>query len=67
MINLLVNSEHKSLAANTTIAEALELWGYQSHEIAVAVNNEFVPRSQYAASVLAADDCIDVVAPVQGG
>lgn len=67
MITLHVNGEEKRLPENTTVEDALQQWGYQCHEIAVAVNNEFVPRSQYPGRILSAAECVDIVAPVQGG
>lgn len=67
MITVSLNNEDKSLEENTTVADALTLWGYQCEEIAVAVNNEFVPRSQYPRCTLSAADLVDIVAPVQGG
>lgn len=67
MITLTVNGEEKSLAEHTTVAAALKLWGYQCEEIAVAINSEFVPRTQYAVCTFAASDFVDIVAPVQGG
>jgi sulfur carrier protein len=33
----------------------------------VAINREFVPRSQYAARLLRPDDAIEVIRPVTGG
>ncbi len=42
-------------------------WGYDCGKIAVAVNEDFVPRSQYASLRLKESDRVDIVAPVQGG
>ncbi len=67
MMTLSVNGEEKILALNSVIADALQQWGYQCEEIAVAVNNEFIPRSHYQQHQLAADDRVDIVAPMQGG
>lgn len=67
MIELSVNGEKKQLAQTTTVASALEQWGYSGGDIAVAVNGEFVPRSSYPERKLVQSDCIDIVAPIQGG
>lgn len=67
MISLKVNEESKQLESACTVAQALSLWGYECKDIAVAVNNEFVPRSMYGEHWLAEGDRLDVVAPVQGG
>ena len=67
MITISLNDERITLQQVCTVAEALELWGYDRQKIAVAINSAFVPRSQYQQRQLQDSDCIDVVAPVQGG
>lgn len=67
MIQVSVNNEMKSIPARTLLSDALRDWGYGDSKIAVAVNQEFVPRSTYNERVLAADDQIDIVRPVGGG
>lgn len=66
-IQLSVNNELLTLAANTLLSEALQLWGYGESKIAVAINGEFVPRSSYSKRLLSAGDLIDIVKPVGGG
>lgn len=66
-IELSVNNETKSLAANTRLSDALQAWGYGDSKIAVAINGEFVPRSIYAERELINGDQIDIVKPVGGG
>ena len=67
MITVKVNNEPIDVRGNCSIADALILWGYRSVSIAVAINNEFVPRSTYGQHILLANDCVDIVTPVQGG
>jgi sulfur carrier protein len=62
-----VNNEKKSLSSGLVLSVALQDWGYECKNIAVAINGEFVPRSQYVSRVINEDDCLDVLAPVQGG
>ena len=66
-ITVSVNNENKTLNAPCSVADALARWGYDGRDIAVAINQLFVPRSQYAQRNLVSGDCIDVVTPVQGG
>jgi sulfur carrier protein len=42
-------------------------WGFDSAKVAIAVNEDFVPRSQYESYCLENGDQVDVLAPVQGG
>jgi sulfur carrier protein len=67
MIEIVVNGESKAVARLTDVASALQSWGYECGGIALAVNGEFVARSEYGARVLQAGDSVEVVAPVQGG
>ncbi len=67
MIELQVNGETKALQEALSIQDALQTWGYTGDSIAVAINGEFVPRSSYAEHRLAANDSVEIVAPIQGG
>jgi sulfur carrier protein len=62
-----VNAEEVELGDPGTVAELLEQCGYGDARVAVAVNEEFVPRSTYAGTKLNDGDRVDVVAPMQGG
>ncbi len=67
MIQVSVNNEIKSVAVATLLSDALQDWGYADSKIAVAINQEFVPRSAYAERSLSNNDQIDIVRPVGGG
>lgn len=67
MIQVSVNNETKSIADTTLLGDALLEWGYGDSKIAVAINQEFVPRSTYAERQLSNNDQIDIVRPVGGG
>jgi sulfur carrier protein len=49
------------------LAALLEQQGYQTQKIAVAINGEFVPRSQYAQTDINDGDEVDVIQAVGGG
>ncbi|WP_372778299.1 sulfur carrier protein ThiS [Litorivivens sp.] len=67
MIVVSVNSESRQIDGGKNLAELLGEWGFDCQRVAVAVNEDFVPRSTYANVSLQAGDRVDVVAPVQGG
>jgi sulfur carrier protein len=67
MIEVVLNGESRALQPATSVADALQQWGYRCEQIAVAVNGEFVARGDYARRVLGERDLVDVVAPMQGG
>jgi sulfur carrier protein len=66
-MQLHVNGEMHTLSAVQCIDDVLRELGFDAKKIAVAVNGEFVPRSEYARRVINDGAQIDIVAPVQGG
>lgn len=67
MHTVIANGDSVNVAEGSTVAQLLEQLEYEQEKIAVAVNGEFVPRSSYAQVRLCSSDCVDIVAPVQGG
>ncbi|MDG4549936.1 MAG: sulfur carrier protein ThiS [Candidatus Contendobacter sp.] len=62
-----VNGKKTELATPHSLAEAIQHWGYQDAPIAVARNDEFVPRGRYAEIRLQDGDRLEIVSPMQGG
>lgn len=67
MISISLNNEKKVLEKNTLLIDALKTWGYGESKIAVAINQEFIPRSNYSQQLISDGDQIDIVKPVGGG
>ena len=67
MISISLNNEKRSIKKNTLLSDALHEWGYGNSKIAVAINQEFIPRSNYNERILMDGDQIDIVKPVGGG
>lgn len=66
MINISLNGETKTLQ-DSNLLSAMREWQYPLELSAVAINGEFVPRSDYAHVELTNGDQIDVVGAVGGG
>lgn len=66
MIELQVNGQEKQLPQPMTVQQALAIW-QPAEPYAIALNNEFVPRSLYDQTRLSAKDQIDIVSPITGG
>lgn len=67
-IALMVNGEPATVAADAIPGLLLALgYGPEQQGVAVAVNAEVVPRSQWAESKIAAGDRIEIVGAKQGG
>lgn len=67
MITISLNNQSQQLETSTSLQQALVHWGYGDSKIAVAINGEFVPRSNYNERQLVSGDQIDIVKPVGGG
>lgn len=66
MLTLSLNGE--TVQCNVSnVSVLLEQQGFQSQKIAVAINGEFVPRSQYGNTAVNDGDEIDVIQAVGGG
>ena len=65
-LRILVNGEATDTGART-LAELIAGLGFAETQVATAVNGDFVPRAARAATLLAPDDRIEIVAPRQGG
>ena len=67
MIQVILNGQPETLAANLTVLALLEARGLVGKRLAVERNGEIVPKSQHAATLLAAGDQLEIVVAVGGG
>jgi sulfur carrier protein len=65
-MNIQINQQTFSLSEPATVVDALAACG-ANPPFAVAINGDFVPRTQHAARALQEGDRLDVVRPVAGG
>ena len=61
------NGESRSLDAEASLAQLLETLGLQDKRIAVEVNRDIVPRSEYNSFRLSENDTIEIVNAIGGG
>ena len=61
-----VNDEEVDIKADTISSLVSEL-GYDNKTIAIAKNEEFVPKGDYSSTKILDGDRFDIVAPMQGG
>ncbi|HEV8311894.1 MAG TPA: sulfur carrier protein ThiS [Burkholderiaceae bacterium] len=66
-MDISLNGQRVDVAA-ATLQELLQQRGYEpGAAIACAINQQFVPRAQWAQRELNSGDRVDVVAPITGG
>lgn len=66
-MQILLNGEMTSIAENTTAAKLVEQLGLHNRRLAMEVNQEIIPRSEYENYVFRANDCVEVVQAIGGG
>jgi sulfur carrier protein len=65
-MQIFVNRIPHDIAATATLADALAL-AQARPPFATALNLQFVPKTQYAATPLNVGDQIEIIAPITGG
>jgi sulfur carrier protein len=66
MMRVLVNQDPHELAPSSKVSDLLTLLDAKP-PYAVAVNLQFIPRSQHALHVLQENDAVEIISPVTGG
>ncbi len=62
-----INGKNRDLEANTNLAALIELLDLQGKRIAIEINRQIVPRSQYPERRLNDQDQIEIVGAIGGG
>jgi thiamine biosynthesis protein ThiS len=66
-MNITINGESRTLSSETRLSELLEMLDLGGKRIAVEVNREIVPRSEYDNYTLSESDTIEIVNAIGGG
>ena len=67
MIELILNGERRRLEDGVTIGAVVDDLGLGRRGVAVAVNEEVVPRSNWDGTSLSSADRVEILTAVQGG
>lgn len=66
-MQLIVNGKPEEMDDRSTVADLVRRFELTPPRVAVEVNEELVPRAQYAAAALSAGDRVEIVTFVGGG
>ncbi len=66
-VTVTLNGQPHAVGKPANVAELLRQVGLDARKVAVERNEEIVPRSTYAQTVLAAGDAIEIVHFIGGG
>ncbi|MGB1238627.1 MAG: sulfur carrier protein ThiS [Pseudomonadales bacterium] len=67
MPTISVNNAPLEFEHGDNLSEVIAKAGFEGHQIAVAINGEFVPRAHYSNTQVSACDEVDIVKPIGGG
>ena len=68
MISVSINNSTEEFEIGYTVLKAIEKLGYESTAmLGIAINQTFVPKDQWAETVLNDQDKVDILNPVSGG
>jgi sulfur carrier protein len=66
-MHIIVNGEPRAVAAGLTAAQLVDLLELAGRRLAMEINREILPRSQYAGHTLREGDRIEIVQAIGGG
>ena len=66
-VKLTINGEERDVQASNTLTELVEELEIKAPNIAVALNHQVVPKSQYPTTSIQEGDVIEIVHAVGGG
>ncbi len=66
-MDISVNGEHKQLPQPLSVQELIVLLGLEGRRLAVEVNLDIVPRSEYRQTLLQQGDRVEIVHAIGGG
>ncbi len=66
-MNVTVNGESRSLDAEASLEQLLQILGLEGKRVAVEVNRDIVPRSEYGSFQLSENDTVEIVNAIGGG
>ncbi len=67
MIQVTVNGKNREILENSTLDFLLETLELTNKRIAIEMNGEIIPRSQYTTTTLTQADQLEIVIAVGGG
>ncbi|GMR00990.1 MAG: sulfur carrier protein ThiS [Gammaproteobacteria bacterium] len=67
MITIILNGDDKQLGSNTSITQLLENLDLSEKRLAVEVNQQIIPRSDFASFTLNEQDKVEIVQAIGGG
>jgi sulfur carrier protein len=62
-----INGQFRQLSGPTSIESLLQELGYRDHFVAVALNQQCIPKQQFQDKLVTDQDEVEILAPMAGG
>ena len=66
-MNITINGETSTLEEDINLQQLISMLDLENKRLAIEVNQEIVPRSEYASHVLKNNDKVEIVQAIGGG
>ncbi len=66
-LEIWLNGKPISIEKNMSLLEVLDQFGDDNQDFALAINQFFIPKSNYSQVSLCDGDKIEIISPMQGG
>ena len=67
MISIYLNGEIQQIGIKQSLHELLMEKNHIDQHVAVAINNQLIPRIAYSTTLFNSGDYVDIIVPMQGG
>ena len=67
MTTIILNGENKQIANNTNIKQLLQSLDLVNKRLAVEINQQLIPRSDFSSHTLNEQDIVEIVQAIGGG
>jgi len=67
MITIILNGNKKNIEPETNLINLIEQLNLQKNSFAIAINEIFIPKSDYSSIKINENDHIEIVTAMQGG
>ena len=67
MTTIILNGENKQIANNTNITQLLQNLDLVNKRLAVEINQQLIPRSDFSSHTLNEQDIVEIVQAIGGG
>ena len=66
-MKVFLNGKHTKLDNNLTAQQLISNMGYQDKRIALEINGEVTPKSEYSNKIIVENDKVEIIVAVGGG